>query len=50
MLDELSETQRFYLRAYEIYENDISIENILRSLRKLESGLAAVIGDNQELI
>ena len=49
-LSKLSENQQFVKRAYTAYENDICIESILRQIKKLESGLSAVIGNDQNLI
>lgn len=46
----MSGNQQFYHEAYNSFENDVSIESIWRSLRKLESGLSAVIGNNQKII
>ena len=50
MMNKLTENQRFVKRAYSAYENDICIESILRSIKKLESGLSAVIGNDKTLI
>lgn len=49
-MNKLTENQRFVKRAYSAYENDICIESILRSIKKLESGLSAVIGNDKTLI
>ena len=37
-------------RAYTAYESDICVESIIRSIKKLESGLAAVIGNDEQKI
>ena len=44
----LSKSQRFFRRASKAYNNDICIENILRSIKKLESGVAALIHNDKE--
>ena len=49
-LNMLSENQQFAKRAFTAYESDICIEFIIRSIKKLEAGLAAVIGDDPRLI
>lgn len=36
--------------AYKAFENDTCLENILRSIKKLESGVAALIEDNEEVL
>ena len=49
-LEMMSESQQFVKRAYTAYESDICVESIIRSIKKLESGLAAVIGNDTQKI
>ena len=46
----LSPSQQFFLKGYKLYEKEICIESILRSIKKLESGVSALIGNNNNLI
>ena len=45
---EMSGNQWFFRKAYNSFANDICIENILRSIKKLESGVAALIHNDKE--
>ena len=46
----LNFSYRFFRKAFDAYENDACIENILRSIKKLECGVAALINNNQEVL
>ena len=44
----LNFSYRFFRKAFDAYENDACIENILRSIKKLECGVAALINNDPE--
>ena len=46
----LNFSYRFFRKAFDAYENDACIENILRSIKKLECGVADLINNNQEVL
>lgn len=45
---QLFSSNKFFRKALRAYDNDICIENILRQIRKLECGVAALINNDKE--
>lgn len=46
----MSRTEVLFYKGLKIFEDDICIENILRSIHKLQAAVAAIVEDNQEVI
>ena len=49
-INSLSRTEVLFYKGLQIFEDDICIENILRSIHKLQSAVAALVMDNEEVI
>lgn len=49
-MKDIDQSSQFYVRAFRSFENDISIESILRSQRKLESAVSSLMMNNDDLI
>jgi hypothetical protein len=37
-------------KAYSVFQNEVCIETIMSKLKKCEAGVAALIGDNDQLL
>ena len=46
----MSRTEVLFYKGLKIFEDDICIENILRSIHKLQAAVAALVEDDQEVI
>ena len=48
VMSRLTDTQIIFFKGQEIFNEDICIENLLRSVHKLQSAVAALMDDNDE--
>lgn len=38
------------MKAYDIFQNEVCIETLIRTIQKCEAGVAALIDDKEELL